>query len=353
MNVLMIGAGRDVRGGVSSVVNNYYAAGLDNLCNLTYLPTMENGLKIKKLFVAAKARLKFETLIKQNDILHVHMSADNSFYRKAFFIKRAFKENKKIIIHVHGSTFDLFYQERCNDNQKRKVREVFAMADRVIALSEDWKEFLAEYVCPAEKIQVRYNAVKLPSSYEKDYTNRNILFLGVLGQRKGIYDLIEILPRVFQEFPDAHVYLGGDGEKEKVERLCIEKGITNKVSFLGWIRGKEKEKKMKECSIYVLPTYHEGMPMSVLEAMSYGMAVISTYVGGIPHIITNGENGLLYKAGEQMELKNALTNILSESNMRAILGKNAREKIEKDFNIELAIKDILNLYQELDRMSYS
>ena len=91
MKILMIGAGRDVRGGVSSVVNSYYDAGLDKMCELTYLPTMEDGFKLKKLLVAVLARLRFEFLIRRNDILHVHMSSDNSFYRKAVFIRKAYK----------------------------------------------------------------------------------------------------------------------------------------------------------------------------------------------------------------------------------------------------------------------
>ena len=249
---MMIGAGRDVRGGVSSVVNSYYEAGLDKLCELTYLPTMKDGNKLYKLLVAFGARLRFETLIKQVDILHVHMSADNSFYRKAVFIRKAYKERKKIIIHMHGSTFDLFYKERCNDEQKRQVMEIFAMADKVIALSEDWKEFLAEYICDAEKIEVIYNAVKIPEPYGKDYSNQKMLFLGILGQRKGTYDLIEVLPEIFQNYPDSHVYFGGDGEQKQAEQLCREKGITEHVTFLGWVRGAEKEKLLKEYGLHTI-----------------------------------------------------------------------------------------------------
>ena len=345
MKVLMIGAGRDVRGGVSSVVNSYYDAGLDKLCELTYLPTMEDGSKLKKLLVAARARVRFEKLVKEADILHVHMSSDNSFYRKAVFIRKAYKEKKKIIIHMHGSTFDTFYKERCDEKQKKEVRDIFTMVDKVIALSEDWKEFLAQYVCKEEKIQVIYNAVKIPEPYEKDYSNQKMLFLGRLGQRKGTYDLIEALPDIFQKFPDAHMYFGGDGEREQAEALCREKGIADKVTFLGWVRDTEKEKYLKECSIYVLPTYHEGMPMSVLEAMAYGMAVVSTYVGGIPHIITDGENGLLCEAGDILKLKNNLNLILSDVGHREQYGKAAREKISLRFNMVSNMTLILNLYQ--------
>lgn len=347
MRVLMIGAGRDVRGGVSSVVNSYYDAGLDKLCELTYLPTMEDGSKLKKLFVAAGARLRFENLIKKNDILHVHMSSDNSFYRKAVFIRKAYKEGKKIIIHMHGSTFDLFYKERCNDTQKQQVRQIFAMADKVIALSEDWKEFLAEYICDEQKVMVIYNSVKIPETYRKDYTNRKILFLGILGQRKGTYDLIEAMPEILQKFPDIHVYFGGDGERQLAEQLCRDKGIEDKVTFLGWVRGAEKEQFLKECSIYVLPTYHEGMPMSILEAMSYGMAVASTYVGGIPHIITDGENGLLCEAGDRETLQKNLLRLLDDKKLRERLGQNARDMIKREFDAKESVKKIATLYTAL------
>lgn len=345
MKVLMIGAGRTVRGGVSSVVNSYYDAGLDRLCDLTYLPTMEDGSKLKKLYVAVRARLRFERLIRENEILHVHMSADNSFYRKAVFIRRASKEKKKIIIHMHGSTFDLFYKERCNERQKREVREIFALADTVIALSQDWKAFLSEFICEERKIRVIYNAVKLPPPYEKDYGSRKLLFLGILGQRKGTYDLISALPEILQKYPDVHVCFGGDGEREQAERLCREAGIAYHVTFAGWVRDKEKDALLREYSVYVLPTYHEGMPMSVLEAMSYGLAVISTYVGGIPHIISDGENGLLCEAGDVAGLKKALEKMLASETLRRRLGTCGMEKIRQDFNIDNNIDKILDIYR--------
>lgn len=345
MKVLMIGAGRDVRGGVSSVVNSYYDAGLDEMCDLTYLPTMEDGSKLKKLLVAARARVLFERLIRENDILHVHMSSDNSFYRKAVFIRRAYRAKKKIVIHMHGGRFGLFYKERCNEKQKRKVRDIFEMADAVIALSESWKQFLAQYICAPEKIYVIYNAVKLPEPYEKDYSNRKMLFLGILGQGKGTYDLIEVLPEIFRRYPDAHIYFGGDGERERAERLCRERGIDRNVTFLGWVREAEKEKYLKECSIYVLPTYYEGMPMSVLEAMSYGMAVVSTYVGGIPHLIADGENGLLCRAGDRASLQKRLEELLACPELRKRLGEAAGNKIVSEFDVTVSVERLTDVWK--------
>lgn len=348
MKVLMIGAGREVRGGVSSVVNSLYATGLDRKCELVYLPTMLDGSKLKKLWVAAVARGKFEFLVKKTDILHVHMSSDNSFYRKAMFIRRAKKAGKKIVIHMHGSTFDVFYRERCDKKQKSMVREIFAMADAVIALSENWKAFLGEEICDPSKITVIYNAVPLPEPYEKEYTAQNILFLGILGKRKGTYDLIETLPEVFDAFPGAHVYMGGDGEREQAEEKCQKLGISSKVSFLGWVRGEEKRRLLQEATIYVLPTYHEGMPMSILEAMSYGIAVVSTYVGGIPKLIEDHKEGLLITPGDKAQLKNCLIHLLSSPEMRMQYGMAAKEKLERKFNADAQVEQVISLYRRIE-----
>ena len=385
----MIGAGRDVRGGVSSVVNSYYEAGLANKVDLTYLPTMEDGSKLHKLIVAAKAYARFGSLLKKCDILHVHMSVDASFYRKAAFIRRAHKAGKKIVIHMHGSTFDSFYLERCNEKQKANVREIFGMADRVIALSQDWKRFIdrevygsgadlgtdsnpvreweeagsienacAHGIVGAEerressvtsndRVIVIYNSVNIPAPYKKDYANRNMLFLGLLGHRKGTYDLIEVLSALLNKYPDAHMYFGGDGERQQAEALYHEKGISDRVTFLGWVRGANKEKYLKDCSIYVLPTYHEGMPMSVLEAMAYGLVVDSTYVGGIPHIIRDGENGLLQEAGDTDALSANLDRLLADADLRRALGTKAVALIREDFDVAKNLEKLLALYHEL------
>ena len=102
MKVLMIGPGRGLKGGISSVVESYYNVGLDKLVDLDYLETFTDGTKIKKIIFAIKSLLKFTNKAKDSDIVHIHMSSRGSFYRKSLFVKKAYKMNKKIIIHIHG-----------------------------------------------------------------------------------------------------------------------------------------------------------------------------------------------------------------------------------------------------------
>lgn len=346
MKILMIGPNRDVQGGISSVVNNYYDAGLGDNLNLKYIGTMKDGSKINKLIIAIKSYIEFKNIIAKYDLVHIHMSSRASFYRKAIFIKLAKKYNKKIIIHMHGSEFAKFYNDECNIQKQKYIKQIFGYADKVIALSEEWEIFLSK-ICSREKIEVVYNSVILPQKMEKNYSQKSILFLGRLGKRKGTYDLLEVIPKVLKKHPSAKFYLGGDGDLEKVSKICQEKGIEKNVYILGWIKGNDKIELLNSCNIYILPSYNEGMPMSLLEAMSYGNAVISTYVGGIPKVIKNNFNGLLFEAGSTEEMYECIDSILSDECHRKMLGNNAYNTIKEKFDINKNIETLIKIYKEL------
>ena len=345
--VLMIGPGRNVMGGISTVVNSYFDLRLNERVELRYIASMEDGNKIKKLWVASKAYLEFRKCLKDFDIVHVHMAAQASFTRKGIFIRLAKKAGKKIIIHQHAADFDDYFFKQSDELKRQQIKEVFAMADRVIVLSEEWADFFGKHVCDEKKIAIVHNGVVIPNYEKTDYTDQNVLFLGRLGERKGAYDLLKVIPDVLKRIPNARFFFGGDGEVERCKELAEKTGIADNVSFLGWIRDTEKEEYLKKCSTFVLPSYHEGMPMSVLESMSYGLATISTNAGGIPQIISQGIDGYRVEAGDLKELETTLVRVLISSNEKRILGQAARKKIVEKFNAVRNIDLLCTLYQKV------
>lgn len=345
--VLMVGPGRNVMGGISTVVNSYFDLKLNERVDLRYIASMEDGNKIKKLGVAVKTYLEFRKCLKDFDIVHVHMAAQASFTRKSLFIRLAKEAGKKIIIHQHAADFDDFFFKQSNELKRQQIKEVFAMADRVIVLSEEWADFFGKHVCDEKKIAIVHNGVVIPNYEKTDYTDQNVLFLGRLGERKGAYDLLKVIPDVLKRIPNARFFFGGDGEVERCKKLAEKIGIADNVSFLGWIRDTEKEEYLKKCSTFVLPSYHEGMPMSVLESMSYGLATISTNAGGIPQIISQGIDGYRVEAGDLKELETTLVRVLISSNEKRILGQAARKKIVEKFNAERNIDLLCTLYQKV------
>lgn len=345
--VLMIGPGRDVRGGISTVVNSYFELGLSKEIDIAYLPTMEDGSKLYKLFVAAKAYVRFLCMLSRYDIVHVHMAAQASFDRKALFIKKAHRAGKKIIIHQHAADFDKYYYEQSDEAKQKKIKSIFACAELVIVLSEEWEDFYRKNICDGDKIVVLHNGVIVPNYVKEDYRDKNVLFLGRLGERKGVYDLLNAIPEVLKVVPEAKFFLGGDGEIEECKAVAKKLGIAENVHFLGWVRNEEKEEYLKKCGTYVLPSYHEGMPMSVLEAMSYGLATISTNVGGIPQVINNGVDGIRFNPGDIGALSKGLIHLLINERKRREFGEKGSLKIKTNFSARITIKKLVDIFNQI------
>jgi len=346
--VLMIGPGRDVMGGISTVVNSYYELGLDSQVRLKYITSMEDGSYIKKMWIAIKAYLQFCSCVKDYDIVHIHMAAQASFKRKSLFIKKAHQAGKIIIIHSHAADFDDFYFKQSDDKKREEIKYIFSLSDKVITLSKEWGDFFGKYICEPDKIAVLHNTVILPNYKKIDYGDHNILFLGRLGDRKGTYDLLKVVPDILKVVPDVMFYIGGDGDVKQCREITERNDIAGHVQFLGWVRGEEKEVYLKKCSIFTLPSYHEGMPMSVLEAMSFGLATVTTNAGGIPQIIDNGMDGIRIEAGDIEALKQSLIKLLTEEEFKRQIGQNGYLKIIKCFNAQKNFSHLLRIYLNIN-----
>lgn len=349
MNVLMVGPARSVKGGMTSVVDSYYDYGLDKKINLKYLESSNDKNKILKAIKEITGFCKFKLLVKKYDIIHIHMASRRSTYRKCKYIKEAKKAKKKVIVHVHGAEFKVFYDKECNESQKRYIKECLNMCDKIIVLSEEWEEYFQNIV-PRDKIEVIYNAINIPKDFEKNTETKQILFLGRLGERKGIYDLIDVVEQLISQYKDIKLIACGDGEYEKVKKIVEDRKLKSNIEIYNWISGKEKEEKLKNSSFYVLPSYNEGMPMSLIEGMAYKNIPISTKVGGIPRVIENGINGFIIEPGDKKKLKEILENILDdkEKEKRKQISDNARKTVEEKFNIKKNIEKLLRIYKEME-----
>lgn len=339
-NVLMVGPDRTVHGGISGVVNMYYEAGLDREINLKYIATMKEGSKLYKLLVAICAYISFFFSISKYENIHIHVASDRSFERKSFFVKLAFKRNKKIILHQHGGDFINWY-ESLSPKRQAKVRDVLDMADTMLVLAPNWKDYFGQ-LTDSFKIIVFPNAVPVPELTDKDYANENILFLGRICEAKGINELIAASKVIADKYPQAKILLGGIWEDKNFEKI-IKMNCPN-IKYLGWLGRTEKEDALKNASIFVMPSHFEGQCISIVEAMVMGCTIVASNTGGIPMMIRNLKNGILVEPKSAESLTEGLITVLEDVELRKCLGSVAREVAANQYNINTAINKLLQLY---------
>ena len=344
IKVLMIGPDRSVHGGISGVVNNYYEAGLHQKIDLCYIGTMIEGSKGVKLLQALKAWFRFLVRLPAYDIVHVNMASDSSYYRKSVFVRTAFLFHKKIVIHQHGGDFKTFYHTELGEKGRQNVKKVLSMGDVFLVLGKAWKEFFGTII-DADNIIVLPNSIQIPARQDKRYGVHHILFLGRLCKEKGIGELLDVMPALLEKYPDVHLYLGGIWEDMELKEKAS--ALVSCVTDLGWVTGEEKKKYLQECDIFVLPSYFEGQPVSILEAMTYSCGIVATKTGSIPEMIIENETGLFVLPQDTKSLRESLDRLLGNPELCRKFGENARKKVETEFSIEDNMKRLLGIYESL------
>jgi glycosyltransferase involved in cell wall biosynthesis len=347
-SVLMVGADLEGRGGIRAVVQGYREGGLFERVPCVYVATHRRGSAWTKLSAAVSGWTRIALLLRTMEapLLHVHSASRASFWRKSIVCLLARLAHRPYLLHVHGGDFLKFYEEECGAAARRIVRGVLGRAALVLALSEEWRARLAR-IAPGARIEVLTNAVALPAPGEwraaRD-SRPTVLFLGDVSRRKGVHDLVRAFAAIAPRHPRARLVCAGEGALEDLRRLAERLGLSQRIACPGWLAAERKNAELAAATIFVLPSYAEGLPMALLEAMSFALPVIATPVGAIPQVISDGVNGLLVPAGDVPALAAALARLLGEPALRARLGAAARASIEARFSLESAIERLLALY---------
>ena len=148
------------------------------------------------------------------------------------------------------------------------------------------------------------------------------------------------------------IALCGLADEENLKRIN-KIGIQNRISYIGWIDGAEKDALLKRTIVNVLPSYREGLPMTILETMALGIPNIVSDISTIPEVIQNGENGLLVSPGNVRQIADLIKRVVMEDSFRKKLSHNSYETISSRFEIGKHIKKIETIYKNLFEEQYS
>lgn len=335
-------------GGISAVVQ-YWSQYIEDL---QYYPTykLTNVLARIGWFVCSfwrlALRMKFDKKVK---ILHLHTAADGSFWRKSMLVKLGHRLGKKVVLHVHASRFKDFYNEASQKN-KQRIFQTLNSVDVLIVLSHSWKEWFVSLGIPEDKIVILHNITSYPTKIESAQIKDgkvHFLFMGEIGQRKGVFDILCALAKHRDElFGKVELRIGGNRHEEELKKAIADGKLQDVVKFEGWVGGEKKLQLLNWADVFILPSFNEGLPISILEAMSYGHPIISTPVGGIPEVVETGRNGILVTPGNDEEIFAAIKKYVDD---RTLLSTHGEEsfKVVQTYLPDYVMNHLKRIYEGL------
>ncbi len=288
-------------------------------------------------------------LVHRPDLVHLNLAAHGSTLRKLLLMRLARARHVPTLLHLHASKFIPFC-ESLKPRSREMLCASLSLAGRIVVIGEFWQRYLVDTLgIPSDKVVVIHNAVPLPPRPppRAQGTRCRILALGLLGPRKGTPDLLDALATPQMRALDWDAVIAGNGTVDATRERVITLGLAQRVNIPGWVDMKAVAGLLAAADIFVLPSYNEGLPVAVLEAMGAGIPVITTPVGAIPELVVPDETGLLVPPGAPQELAMALTALVADPEFRHRLGDNARERVERHFRVEVMAERVVALYREL------
>lgn len=294
---------------------------------------------IDELVFVVLACFKIVRLKNSIDIIHVHQS-----HWIAYCGAIAARRIKRHLI-VKDATLDGFKELQVMPFSGI-MRESIIESAYFAAISSDIYKSLLLNGIPKDRIFMVPNGVQLPS-LENCVVSENfdILFVGNFnqGRIKGLDVLIKAVPAVLQKYPALRLFVLGKGDASPYLKLMQELQIPpHTIEFMGRL---DPKKYYSNCAIFVLPSRSEGMSNALLEAMSYGMTCVSTNVSGSNDLIINQRNGLLIEPDNISQLENALLFLFADREQALLFGRNARETIVTNFQMDKAATQYANIYK--------
>ncbi len=300
------------------------------------------GIKSRLLHVAyhlEASRLVLE--LEKKDISHVHVHMGNNAAAVAL-IATKISNKLSYSLTIHGPAEFL-------DIETGKLREKVVGAMFVRCISEFCRSQVMAVV-PTEhwkKLHIVHCAVeKLKNDKHNPGELLNLLFVGRLVPEKGPAILLEVLSTLVTEKRIWQLNIVGQGPIEnELKNQATKLGISTRVHFLGALSSEQTLKQMEKSDVLVLPSFMEGLPVVLMEAMARSKVVVSTQIAGIPELVSNRKNGLLVLPGAQSDLKYALQDIMQYKLNVEELGKRAKETVDTDFNVEIEGAKMRNLFE--------
>jgi len=326
-------------GGINSIMSEVGEAisVADPSVSLHFLTTRGAGHISFSAYWMARAlvALSYRTVRGRIDVLHVNLSMRGSTYRKILLCTFARICGVPYVIHLHSGHYRDWFG-KLGPAAQWSILRMLRGASCIIVLGSVWRDFLLEKdPTLSSRIVILHNATHRPKKSRVPSQDGcvRLLFLGKLREEKGILHLVAALGRL-STLPNWRATLAGDEKVAEVRRAISELGLSDRVHVPGhWMGPAEVEDLLAHADVLILPSLYEGLPMSVIEGMAAGLAVVATPVGAVEDIIEDEKSGLIVPPGDVPALANALQRLIEDPGLLKRLGDKARRFHETNLDI--------------------
>jgi glycosyltransferase involved in cell wall biosynthesis len=328
----------DVPGGMGEAMRGLLASPLAKRYRIEVVPTHLGPGAVQRLtvYLGSMLRLTWWSLRGRGRIVHIHATVRGSMYRKAILVLLARALRRRVVFHVHSGPGDIAtFRAGLGGLSLALFRLALREASVVLAVSGASAAALERAYGAARVVIVPNVAPPGPDEVPAKGLPGVPLAVylgGFANPVKGGEVLIGALAG--EGIPGLRVMLAGPGELPEEGRRLVEEGRA--VEWRAWLDAAERDAALRAAEIFVLASTSEGLPMALLEAMSYGLAIVATEVGGVPDVVAGDSEALLVAPGNTAALRQALSRLAGDPALRARLGGAAREAAERFGPAEVA-----------------
>lgn len=280
--------------------------------------------------------------------VHVNVAERLSLVRKGAIVALCRAIGVPVVMHLHAAQLHHFYHSLPRPLQAM-VRWIFSMPASVVVLGTASRRFVMEELrVPGGRVEILSNGVPEPARPREPAAPgapRRVLFLGNLSERKGVCDLLHALALLALRPASLEVTLAGGGDVAAYQAKARQLGLDGFVHFAGWVDQQQVAQLLARSDVLVLPSYDEGLPLVILEALANGVAVVCTPVGEIESVLSDGVNACFVRPGDVDGIAATLSKVLREPALMETLGRNGRALYEQRFSLSRFFSSVARIHQ--------
>lgn len=358
VTVILLGPSLNAVSGVSTHLNQLIHSSLAREFNLLHFQVGSEGRKesaISKLirFISSPILFWGQLIRKKPQIVHLNTSMEpKSYWRDVIYLFIARAMGKKVVYQVHGGALPQNFF-RGNRFLTNLLKLVLRSTDVVVLLAQ--KELFAyRNFIPDHHLEIIPNAIEMGADayWKKEPTSQEVplqlVYVGRLAESKGIFEIIQALRILCNKNRNIRLVVAGSGPEETKLHACIKDlELNNCIHFVGTVFGEEKKRVWEQADLFVFPTYHEGLPYTLLESMAARTPPVVNPVGAIPDVMQDGIHGVFVPSRNPEELAAAIERLDNDRELICRMGEASRHRIESYYSINRLAGDFSRIYQDL------